>query len=315
MTLKYNGKCLCGEVRFTAVGPPLVVAQCHCEECRRLSGTGHSIGAMFRTDAVVLSGKISEFTYQSGKGSTVTKGFCATCGSPIYGRNTQSPDHMTLSLGAMDNADKLRVGVVIFARDRPHWDHLGDDVPSSPLSPIGGPRNDPGGGQGDPRGNLLQSYKMSDFAFVPLSDVAEDDIVALMTNPEVGKQMPLLAGGFSREICRTFLDAKKRMWEEHGYGPWAFLINGEFAGWGGLQPEQGDADFALVLHPRFWGWGRKIFAKIKNLAFTEMGLESFTVLFPPSRLNARAIARLGFVKDGQLMIDGAEFMRYRLNTR
>lgn len=156
---------------------------------------------------------------------------------------------------------------------------------------------------------------MNDITFVPLSDVAEGDIVALMTNPEVGKQMPLLAGGFSKETCRAFLDAKKRMWEERGYGPWAFLIKGEFAGWGGLQPEHDDADFALVLHPRFWGWGRKIFAKIRDQAFGEMGLKSFTILFPPSRLNAKAITRIGFEKEGQLMIDSAEFVRYRLTKR
>lgn len=156
---------------------------------------------------------------------------------------------------------------------------------------------------------------MNNIAFVPLSEIAEEDVIALMTNPEVGKQMPLLADGFSNETCRAFLEAKKKMWEEHGYGPWAFLVQGEFAGWGGLQPEHGDADFALVLHPRFWGWGRKIFAKVRDMAFGEMGLESFTILFPPSRLNAKAVTRIGFVEDGQLKIDNAEFVRYRLTKR
>lgn len=83
---------------------------------------------MFPRAAVVLQGEICAFTYQSAKGSAVTKGFCPTCGSPVYGRNTRSPDHVTLPLGAMDNADGLRVEVVIFDRDKPHWDQLGDDV-------------------------------------------------------------------------------------------------------------------------------------------------------------------------------------------
>jgi ribosomal-protein-alanine N-acetyltransferase len=165
---------------------------------------------------------------------------------------------------------------------------------------------------GDPRVNFLRDNYMNDISFVSLSDVAEDDIVALMNNAEVGKQMPLLAGGFSNEICRAFLDAKKQMWEQHGYGPWAFLIKGEFAGWGGLQPEHGDADFALVLHPRFWGWGGKIFAKVRERAFGEMGLDSFTILFPPSRLNAKAITRIGFTREDSVMVDGVEFVRYRL---
>lgn len=135
MTKKYSGKCLCGEVTYTAVGQPVVVAQCHCEECRRLSGTGHTIGAMFVSDAVTVSGKLNEFEYSSDKGSQVTKAFCAKCGSPIYGKNTRIQDHLTLSLGTMDDATDLKVEVVIFERDKPHWDELGEKVVSFATQP------------------------------------------------------------------------------------------------------------------------------------------------------------------------------------
>ncbi len=153
---------------------------------------------------------------------------------------------------------------------------------------------------------------MDDIKFVHLFDVKEEQIIELMNNEMVGKQMPLLAGGFSPENCRDFLKAKKQLWDEHGYGPWAFLIKGEFAGWGGLQPEHGEADFALVLHPRFWGWGRKIFNKVKDQAFSQMNLNSITILFPPSRTNSKAITRMGFADDGQVTVDGALFTRFSL---
>ncbi len=120
MTMIFTGKCLCGAIKYTATGPPVVVAQCHCEACRRLSGTGHTVGAVFPYKAVSLSGKPSEFSYVSDKGSKVTKVFCADCGSPIYGRNTRLPDHLTLSLGTMDDAKQLKIEVVIFERDKPH---------------------------------------------------------------------------------------------------------------------------------------------------------------------------------------------------
>ena len=61
--MKYTGKCLCGEVTYTADAPPVVVAQCHCEECRRLSGTGHTVGAMFVSRVVTVNGKLREFSY------------------------------------------------------------------------------------------------------------------------------------------------------------------------------------------------------------------------------------------------------------
>jgi RimJ/RimL family protein N-acetyltransferase len=153
---------------------------------------------------------------------------------------------------------------------------------------------------------------MNEIEFVHLFEVKEDQIIDLMNNEMVGKQLPLLAGGFSAENCRDFLKAKKQLWDKHGFGPWAILINGEFAGWGGLQPERGEADFALVLHPKFWGWGRRIFNEVKDRAFNQMNLSSITILFPPSRQNSKAITRLGFTNDGQVTIGGEVFMKFRL---
>ncbi len=138
---KYTGKCLCGEITYVANGEPAIVAQCHCEECRRLSGTGHTVGAMFATDVVAVSGKLSLFCYTSDKDSVVTKAFCGNCGSPIFGKNTRIPDHLTLSLGTMDDATGLDVEVVIFQRDKPYWDRLREKVVSFETQPDWKPRN------------------------------------------------------------------------------------------------------------------------------------------------------------------------------
>lgn len=131
----YSGRCACGAVTYEVLGPPIVVAQCHCEDCRRISGTGHTIGALFSWKDLTLNGTIGEFRYLSGRGSEVTKGFCPACGSPIFGTNTMSPGYVTLSLGTMNDATDLAVQVVVFARDRPHWDRLGDDVVSFATQP------------------------------------------------------------------------------------------------------------------------------------------------------------------------------------
>ena len=154
---------------------------------------------------------------------------------------------------------------------------------------------------------------MNEIKFIHLSEVKEQEIIDLMNNKIVGKQMPLLRKGFSAEDYKTFLKAKKEIWDEHGYGPWAFLVNDKFAGWGGLQPENGEADFALVLHPEFWGYGKKIFDKIKSWAFNETNIKTITALFPPSRTNSKAIKHLGFIDDGELTIDNNLFIRFRIN--
>jgi hypothetical protein len=132
---EYCGQCLCGAVRYRAKGLPVIVAQCHCEDCRRLSGTGHTVGAMFSATDVTLTGDLGTYQYTSAKGSRVTRAFCPACGSPIYGQNTQTPDHITLPLGTMDAAQGLAIQVVIFDRDKPHWDQLGPEVMSFATQP------------------------------------------------------------------------------------------------------------------------------------------------------------------------------------
>jgi hypothetical protein len=85
---------------------------------------------------------------------------------------------------------------------------------------------------------------MDEIELVHLFEVKAENFIELMNNKMVAKQLPLLTRGFSAEDCQSFLNDKEQLWENHGYGPWALLIHGEFAGWGGLQPQNGDADFA-----------------------------------------------------------------------
>jgi len=99
------------------------------------------VGAMFALSAVTVNGKLGEFSYASDIGSEVTKVFCAHCGSPIYGKNTRTPDHLTLSLGTMDDAIGLDIEVVIFERDKPHWDRLGENVSHFPTQPDWSPES------------------------------------------------------------------------------------------------------------------------------------------------------------------------------
>lgn len=159
---------------------------------------------------------------------------------------------------------------------------------------------------------LKDGYQTGDVRFVPLSDVKKSKLIDLMNNEGVRRNLPLLTGYFSEKACQAFLAKKQEHWIKHGLGPWAFIIRDEFAGWGGLQIEQGEVDVALVLHPKFWGAGKIIFSKIKDEAFNQMELDSITALLPPCRSNSKAITRLGFIEEAKVVIGQETFIRYRL---
>jgi RimJ/RimL family protein N-acetyltransferase len=150
--------------------------------------------------------------------------------------------------------------------------------------------------------------------FKRLPEVSRQAIIELMNHPLIRRHMPLTDGQFDAAACDEFIAAKERLWAEHGYGPWAFVVDGEFVGWGGLQPEQGDADLGLVLHPRHWGLGRALYAEIIRRGFGEMGFQSVTILFPPGRTRIKGILRLGFQPDGETEIQGERFLRFRLRA-
>lgn len=150
--------------------------------------------------------------------------------------------------------------------------------------------------------------------FKRLSEIDKSAVIELMNNPLVRRHMPLAKGEFGIAECEAFIAAKERIWDERGYGPWAFVSDGEFAGWGGLQPEGDEIDLGLVLHPKHWGLGKTLYQEIVSHAFGKLGVESVIVLLPPTRTRVSGILALGFEPDGELQIANERFIRYRLNA-
>ncbi len=150
--------------------------------------------------------------------------------------------------------------------------------------------------------------------FKHLSDITCTEIIALNTNTRVRQYMPLSDDHFGEAECLEWVAGKEKQWEQYGYGPWAFVVDSKFAGWGGLQYEDGDADLGLVLHPNYWGMGKTIYDEIIKRAFGSMGLTSITIQLPPSRTRVKGIRRLGFQVDGEVEVYGERFIRYRLNA-
>lgn len=148
-------------------------------------------------------------------------------------------------------------------------------------------------------------------SFVRLSEIPLAAVLELLNEPRNTRHMPL-AGTFDQASAAQWVAAKDGQWESNGYGPWAVLIDGEFAGWAGFQREDNGADFALVLSPRYWGLGAAITTAALDRGFAELGLHEVIIALPFTRRPDRVVARFGFVPDGEVSYDGAAFRQYRL---
>jgi hypothetical protein len=130
-----TGRCLCGACALAIEGEPVAVANCHCLDCQRVSGAGHTTGAMFPAAGVRIEGPAAAYALASEAGNTVTRRFCARCGSPLTGENSGMPGFVTVALGVLDASDDLRPQVAIFARSRRAWDPADPSVQSYDAQP------------------------------------------------------------------------------------------------------------------------------------------------------------------------------------
>ena len=123
-----TGRCLCGAVRITAKAKPMAMAQCHCRDCQRVSGTGHTSNALFNAASVEVTGETASYAVKADSGNTFTRHFCPTCGSRVFALNSGRPGKIILAAGAFDDSSWFSTQVVLYARSCHDWD-TADEMP------------------------------------------------------------------------------------------------------------------------------------------------------------------------------------------
>jgi hypothetical protein len=88
---QYVGGFSCGAVRFEIAAEPLRGFQCQCRDFQRDTGSGHASVLVFLRAANRISGPVSEISRIAGSGAEKLKGFCRSCGSPVYNKPLSNP--------------------------------------------------------------------------------------------------------------------------------------------------------------------------------------------------------------------------------
>jgi len=122
------GQCLCGSFQFEITGPIGEVRLCHCDLCRRASGTAFSANARIPLRHYrVISGQDLITGYESSPGAQ--RCFCSRCGSPVYALVTNDPDHIRIRLGTLDREAEATITARVWLASKARWDHLNLAVP------------------------------------------------------------------------------------------------------------------------------------------------------------------------------------------
>ena len=119
--MRYAGGCLCGALRYEAIGEPKTAGHCYCSDCRKASGSGFIPFMGFAASAVSFKGETLQFRSKSARGTDAVRNSCPKCGGLVFGGILGVDDSHTIYAGSLDDASAFDPKIAIFTRDRPDW--------------------------------------------------------------------------------------------------------------------------------------------------------------------------------------------------
>ena len=116
----HRGSCLCGTVQYEADRVQGPYVYCHCESCRKSSGTAFAANVSVAVNEFrVVSGAEQLTTYESSPGKV--RHFCGQCGSPLYTKVGRDPKFVRVRLGSLDTDFSQHPSAHIFVAQKAHW--------------------------------------------------------------------------------------------------------------------------------------------------------------------------------------------------
>lgn len=121
-----QGRCLCGNVRFQVEGKPVWIGHCHCQSCRRNTGSVLATFVGFKPSQVTyLNGE--QGLYESSPG--VRRRFCTNCGTPLSYEADKFPNEIHLYLCTLDEPERYVPQFHVFYSERVPWFEVADNLP------------------------------------------------------------------------------------------------------------------------------------------------------------------------------------------
>jgi hypothetical protein len=128
--IKYpiKGACQCGGVTYELLGPPMLVAACHCKECQKLSTSAFSITAMVKAKSVIFNGPMKDWSRPADSGKVSAAKFCPSCGNRLYHYDPNDPDILKLKPSTLSDTRMIKPTVHIWVSEKQDWYQIPDGV-------------------------------------------------------------------------------------------------------------------------------------------------------------------------------------------
>jgi hypothetical protein len=119
-SMKIDGGCHCGAIRYEASVSPQLVTICHCADCQTISGSPYRVTVRALRETFRLSGEPQRYVKVGSSGDEVVTTFCGTCGSALYSFKEEN-DFVNLRLGGISQRAQLAPTRQGFCRSALPW--------------------------------------------------------------------------------------------------------------------------------------------------------------------------------------------------
>jgi hypothetical protein len=100
------------------------MVSCHCRDCQRAGGAGHSPTVVVPRSLLRILGKPTLYERLGASGNTATRAFCGECGSPLFAWSSGRPEMAGIRAGSLDDPSWFRAQTEFWTQRAQPWDAL-----------------------------------------------------------------------------------------------------------------------------------------------------------------------------------------------
>jgi hypothetical protein len=113
-----QGGCLCGAIRYRALGPPRIACLCHCADCRKACGAQSVAWVTFPHERFsFIQGEPVRFR----SSPPVERTFCGRCGTPLTYQSEERAHEIDITTGSLDDPEAFPPRKEVFVEQKLSW--------------------------------------------------------------------------------------------------------------------------------------------------------------------------------------------------
>lgn len=126
----FEGGCACGAVRYVSQADPIFMANCHCRDCQKASGSAYAPIVVTDRSSVTITGDLIGHMTISAGGNEVTRSSCAKCGSLLFGWVEKNPGFIVIVASSLDDPEWFQPAFNLWTNSKPGWSYLDPALPT-----------------------------------------------------------------------------------------------------------------------------------------------------------------------------------------